>query len=119
MGNGCYGRTLPKQIHTKIPKYIPTVRRGRVMNVYDGDTIKIAGYVDYNPTLYSFSVRFNGLDCPESNPNNLKMKPNTLSLCWQNNTFNPVQMDKSLRWNGYPWINMEGYWQTSIAMGSI
>jgi len=65
MGNGCYGRTLPKQIHTKIPKYIPTVRRGRVMNVYDGDTITIAGYVDYSPTLYSFSVRFNGLDCPE------------------------------------------------------
>ena len=64
MGNCCC-RSIPKEITQKIPKYIPTIRRGRVINVYDGDTITIAGYVDYNPTLYSFSVRLNGLDCPE------------------------------------------------------
>ena len=48
-----------------IPKYIPQISEGRVINVYDGDTIHIVGYVLNNPELFKFSVRLNGIDCPE------------------------------------------------------
>ncbi len=47
-------------------KFIPNVSTGKVIKVYDGDTITIATTM-YNikNTVYRFSVRLNGLDCPE------------------------------------------------------
>lgn len=65
MGNRCTridDRVIDKK---SIPKYIPQISRGLVVHVYDGDTIHIAGRVKYNPELFKFSVRLNGLDCPE------------------------------------------------------
>ena len=47
------------------PKYVPQITHGRVVDVYDGDTITIVGYVKHNPDLFRFSVRLNGIDCPE------------------------------------------------------
>jgi endonuclease YncB( thermonuclease family) len=39
---------------------------GRVIKVYDGDTITIASKLPYNESpLYRFSVRLNGIDTPE------------------------------------------------------
>lgn len=47
-------------------KFIPPVRTGFVIKVYDGDTITIASKLPYvESPLYRFSVRVNGIDCPE------------------------------------------------------
>jgi endonuclease YncB( thermonuclease family) len=71
MGN-CYATAtlqknfIPEVIDVKsLPKYIPQISEGRVVSVYDGDTIHIAGFVINNPQLFKFSVRLNGIDCPE------------------------------------------------------
>ena len=64
-------KNLPDEIEWKdtVP-YIPPVTRGRVIKVYDGDTITIATYVHGLPDLYRFSVRLNGIDCPEMKTKN-------------------------------------------------
>ena len=47
-------------------QFIPPVNTGQVIKVYDGDTFTLAGYLPYNGSpLYRFSVRLNGIDCPE------------------------------------------------------
>lgn len=59
-------RSIPSEISkSEYPKYIPQITHGRVVDVYDGDTITIVGYVKHNPDLFRFSVRLNGIDCPE------------------------------------------------------
>ena len=58
---------LNKQIDCKdtIP-FIPPIEKGIVIKVYDGDTITIASKLPYESShLYRFSVRLNGIDCPE------------------------------------------------------
>jgi endonuclease YncB( thermonuclease family) len=66
MGNLC-GRTIPKNINPRdIDRFVPPINGGRVIKVYDGDTITIASYLPYRKSkLYKFSVRLNGIDCPE------------------------------------------------------
>lgn len=59
--------TISKPIDWKdtIP-FVPPIDRGIVIKVYDGDTITIASKLPYeNSPLYRFSVRLNGIDCPE------------------------------------------------------
>ncbi len=47
-------------------KFVPPIDKGVVIKVYDGDTITIASKLPYkNSPLYRFSVRLNGIDCPE------------------------------------------------------
>jgi len=42
------------------------IKGGRVIKVYDGDTLTIASKISYSdPQLYRFSVRLNGIDTPE------------------------------------------------------
>lgn len=65
MGNRCTRVDDRARDKKTIPKYIPQISRGLVVHVYDGDTIHIVGRVKYNPELFKFSVRLNGLDCPE------------------------------------------------------
>jgi len=45
--------------------YVPRVTQGIVIKVYDGDTITIAAKIPGDDTAYRFSVRLNGIDCPE------------------------------------------------------
>lgn len=49
--------------------FIPPVKYGKVVKVYDGDTITIVATLDFDvyqsPQLYKFSVRLNGIDTPE------------------------------------------------------
>lgn len=46
--------------------FVPPIHFGIVIKVYDGDTITIASHLPYiNSPLYRFSVRLNGIDCPE------------------------------------------------------
>jgi endonuclease YncB( thermonuclease family) len=55
--------------------YVPPVKTGVVIKVYDGDTITIATklhYPDY--TMYRFSVRLSGIDSPEIKSKSLNEK---------------------------------------------
>ena len=68
--NGNQAKYIEKEIpqnlvRRNIPKYIPELSSGRVIDVYDGDTFTIASRVAYNPKLFQFQVRVNGIDTPE------------------------------------------------------
>ena len=59
---------LPQEIDPKkIDNFIPPVNSGRVIKVYDGDTITIASKLPglKKSPIYKFSVRLNGIDTPE------------------------------------------------------
>ncbi len=58
---------IPKIVSQKetIP-FVPPITHGRVIKVYDGDTITIAAYLPYpDSPLYRFSVRLRYIDAPE------------------------------------------------------
>jgi micrococcal nuclease len=47
-------------------EFVAPIEQGFVIKVYDGDTITIASKLPYDTSpLYRFSVRLNGIDCPE------------------------------------------------------
>jgi len=49
-----------------IEPYIPHITYGKVIKVYDGDTITVAAYLpESNKQVYKFSVRLRGIDSPE------------------------------------------------------
>lgn len=46
--------------------FIPELNSGKVLKVYDGDTITIGSKLPYNNSpFYRFSIRLRGIDCPE------------------------------------------------------
>jgi len=46
--------------------FVPEISYGKVIKVYDGDTITIASKMPYNKSpIYRFSVRLRGIDSPE------------------------------------------------------
>jgi hypothetical protein len=46
--------------------FVPPILGGRVIKVYDSDTITIASRLPYNDSpLYRFSIRLHGIDAPE------------------------------------------------------
>ena len=47
--------------------FVPKVKYGKVIKVYDGDTITVASKIPNlkNSQIYKFSVRLNGIDTPE------------------------------------------------------
>jgi micrococcal nuclease len=55
--------------------FIPPITYGHVIKVYDGDTITIAAKLPYSESPhYRFSVRLNGIDCPEMKSQNKEEK---------------------------------------------
>jgi len=50
--------------------YIPELTHGKVVKVYDGDTITIASQLPGSSTLYRFSIRLAGIDTPEIKSHN-------------------------------------------------
>jgi micrococcal nuclease len=57
MENITYKNTIP---------FIPPITEGKVVKVYDGDTITVATKLPYeNSPYYRFAVRLKGIDCPE------------------------------------------------------
>ena len=54
----------PIRYEDTIP-FIPPVQSGKVIKVYDGDTITIASKILNVDTIYRFSVRIRGIDSPE------------------------------------------------------
>ena len=64
----CCREQIKDNLHPKdLPLFIPPLKRGKVIKVYDGDTITIASRLPglYNSPIYKFSVRLNGIDTPE------------------------------------------------------
>lgn len=59
--------TVDQNIDVKdIVHFVPPIEKGFVVKVYDGDTITIVSKLPYSESpLYRFSVRLNGIDCPE------------------------------------------------------
>ena len=46
--------------------FVPSITSGKVIKVYDGDTITIAAKMTYEGSpIFRFSVRLNGIDTPE------------------------------------------------------
>ena len=59
----CFKNTSEEDVAIQ---FIPPITSGRVIKVYDGDTITIVSKLPYKESpLYKFSVRLNGIDCPE------------------------------------------------------
>lgn len=59
--------------------FVPPVKGGMVIKVYDGDTITVASKIPLpNCPLYRFSVRLNGIDCPEKRTKNISEKETAL-----------------------------------------
>jgi micrococcal nuclease len=55
--------------------FIPPLTMGKVIKVYDGDTITIASKMPFeNSPYYRFSVRLKGIDCPEIRTKNVEEK---------------------------------------------
>lgn len=53
------------QYHDTVP-FVPPISCGKVIKVYDGDTITIASKLPNSvEPIYRFSVRLNGIDSPE------------------------------------------------------
>ena len=51
--------------------YNPEITKGKVIKVYDGDTITIATQLPYHKSpFYRFSIRLLGIDCPEIRTSN-------------------------------------------------
>jgi endonuclease YncB( thermonuclease family) len=56
--------------------FMPPISKGKVVKVYDGDTITIATKLDgfNNSPVYRFQVRLNGIDTPEIKSHDEKEK---------------------------------------------
>ena len=55
--------------------FIPPLSEGKVIKVYDGDTITIASKMPFDQSpYYRFSVRLKGIDCPEIRTKNAEEK---------------------------------------------
>ena len=52
----CYNN-IPIDTSKKYEKYVPEITGGRVIKVYDGDTITIAGKVRYNPKILESVIK--------------------------------------------------------------
>ena len=73
----CYREKIPDNLNPKdLPLFIPPLKGGKVIKVYDGDTITIASRVPgfYHSPIYKFSVRLNGIDTPEMKGENEEEK---------------------------------------------
>lgn len=57
-------------------KFIPDIRYGKVVKVYDGDTITIIAPVlnSSSHSIHKFSIRLLGIDCPEIKTKNSQEK---------------------------------------------
>ena len=66
--------STPKEeiTYDKTTPFVPPIDKGKVVKIYDGDTITIAAKLPYSSSpLYRFSVRLNGIDTPELHTKNL------------------------------------------------
>ena len=61
-----FGPSLDDATWTNTIPFVPPVTGGKVIKVYDGDTITVASKLPFrNSPIYRFSVRLLGIDSPE------------------------------------------------------
>jgi len=76
--NGVIDVDMETATYDNLTAFVPEIRVGKVVKVYDGDTITIAARMVIDgkeiPRLYRFSVRLNGIDTPELKTKNAKEK---------------------------------------------
>ena len=84
-------------------EFVAPIEKGIVIKVYDGDTITIASKLPYETSpLYRFSVRLNGIDCPEikSKDENekecAKIAKKEMNVLKRNGSYEPILFDKIL-----------------------
>ena len=71
----CISRPKEEITYNMTTPFVPPIKKGRVVKIYDGDTITIAAKLPYSSSpLYRFSVRLNGIDTPELHTKNLEEK---------------------------------------------
>lgn len=63
--NNLYFTELNRATWENTKPYVPAVEYGKVIKVYDGDTITIAAKLHEDYPVNRFSVRLNGIDAPE------------------------------------------------------
>ena len=74
---------LPKNLDYKtLPHFIPPINSGRVVKVYDGDTITVASKINglKKSPIYKFQIRLNGIDTPEIKTKNQEEKEIALKI---------------------------------------
>ena len=66
-------RKIPKNlVFNELSNFYPNIKKGRVIKVYDGDSITVAARIPElkNDTIYKFSIRLNRIDTPELRTSN-------------------------------------------------
>ena len=58
--------------HKEVSEFFPTLKRGRVIRVYDGDSITVAARIPElkNSKIFKFNIRLNRIDTPEIKTSN-------------------------------------------------
>ena len=80
-------------------EFVPLVTDGKVIKVYDYDTITIATKIPYRPDLpesnimYRFHIRLNGIDTPEMKSSNEDEKS---IACLAQKTLSELIMNKNV-----------------------
>ena len=69
---GCCNSDLDKYDLKNTKIFIPNIKYGKVVKVYDGDTI--TNISKYNKDFYKFSIRLYGVDTPELRTKNIEEK---------------------------------------------
>ena len=62
----CWNRKDTRDCEEESIAFTPPISRGKVIKVYDGDTITVSSRLPYKTSpLYRFRIRLAGIDCPE------------------------------------------------------
>ena len=100
--------------------FIPPIAEGKVIKVYDGDTITIASKLPYKTSpVYRFSVRIAGIDCPE-----IKTKNETEKECAliakafvSDKILNKIVQLKNVKTEKYGRILADVYFNNNVSIG--
>lgn len=71
---------LEDATYKNTPPFVPSIRHGKVIKTYDGDTITVAARLHFEGVntdvlpVYRFSVRLKGIDCPEMKSSDMNEK---------------------------------------------
>ena len=67
-------KSLDDVVYADTKIYIPNITHGKVVKVYDADTITVANRISIDGEIYRFRVRLNGIDSPEIKSKNATTK---------------------------------------------
>lgn len=76
-------RKIPKNlVYKDLSNFYPDIKKGRVIKVYDGDSITVAARIPIlkNDTIYKFSIRLNRIDAPELRTSNVIEKEYAIKI---------------------------------------